>query len=161
MGTGTYDTALAQRITALEKTVTSLQAVVNADAMLYGPAFLRNAASEILLFAVERVTLSTHETYYFRVLAADRSAELSAVVRSLNKGLVAPTTEVGLARILDDLIEGRVRSVHHTDRHSLEIDALLPARDLLLRHPQLRAACPREVWVLDNYEAFQSAFGFL
>jgi hypothetical protein len=150
------ETDLAQRVTALEASV----AVLNADALLYGRAFLRNSASEILLFALKRQPRPPHTTDYFTSLATNGSAELSTMVASLNQTLVAPTTEAGLAGMLDSVIERRNGTIHYANRQMLETNALGPARDLLSRHPQLRLACPQEVLVIDNYDTFQTAFGF-
>ncbi|KAJ3028456.1 hypothetical protein HDV00_010379 [Rhizophlyctis rosea] len=164
------DTELAQRVTLLEgslaavqENVANLQTTVDADAMLYGRAFLRNGASEILLFALGRQPRPPYSTNYFATLANDGSAELSAVVATLNQILVAPTTETGLAGILDDVIERRngfYGTIHYSNRQDLETNALVPARNLLTRHTQLRTSCPREFLVVDNYETFQSAFNF-
>jgi hypothetical protein len=144
----------------LEGNVASLQAAISADAMLYGRAFLRNAASEILLFALGRQPRPPHTTDYFSSLATNGSAELTAVVAGLNQVLVAPTTAPGLAGLLDSVIERRNGTIHYANRQGLETNALVPARDLLLRHPQLRMACQQEVLVIDNYDVFQAAFGF-
>jgi hypothetical protein len=65
-----------------------------------------------------------------------------------------------LAGILDSVIERRNGTIHYANRQGLETSALAPARDLLLRHPQLRLACREEALVIDNYDVFQTAFGF-
>ncbi|KAI9095780.1 hypothetical protein DFS34DRAFT_162347 [Phlyctochytrium arcticum] len=159
-GTPLLLSELAQRVTLLEGSLVTLQATIDAHAMLFGRTFLRNAASEILLFALGRQPRPPHSTNYFTVLASEGSTQLSSVVTSLNQTLVAPTTEAGLAGILDDVSERRNGTIHYSNRQDLETSALLPARDLLSRHTQLRVACPREVLVVDNYEIFRSAFGF-
>ena len=154
------ETDLARRVTALEGSVADLKAVIDADAILYGRAFLRNAASEILLFALARQPRPPHATDYFTSLAATGSPALSAVVASLNQTFVAPTTDAGLAGILDGVIQRRNGTMGYANRQILETNALGPARDLLLRHPQLRSGCPQEALVIDNYHTFRTAFGF-
>lgn len=145
---------LTDSVQALEKDLKDLDKNFSADGEIFGQPFIRDAASEILLFA-HRANCTKQ-----RRRSVSLSSELTQFTRNLNCGGDAPVSEQEIAAMFVDIIQRSAGSSQTGSVTSLEADAVEPARALLKRHPGLRAKCPDEVLIIDNYEKIRAAFGF-
>ncbi len=142
--------------------IKNLKKTIEEDAKIFGREFLQNTATQILLFAIREQPKPSSTATYFRSRKTT-CPELTTFVTAANAAnpdAVVSYTETGLASTFDKIITRRNSTLHYSDRHSLESKAVTVARELLARHPVLRATCAQETFVIDFYEKILSAFGF-
>jgi hypothetical protein len=123
-------------LTELEARVAVLEEEQKLMGRIYGPSFLREAAQEILLFALSSS----------RKVAADRCDIVAGLLLYAGldrEHLLLTETQTAAAFEMSPVVSGR----------QLEANFVEPARRLLRSNPELRSE--RAAVVIDNYDNIQ------
>ena len=125
------------------------------DSLLWATLYLRNVASEALLFAYGDQPQPEHQghSHRFLNLANNNDNKLATYASTLPLN----PDPVRLGQRLDGIITRRNSSVHFKDLQGLQ-QGVQEVQGLLARHPNLRKRCQDEVIVIDSFAELQSAF---
>ncbi len=123
------------------------------DSVLWATLYLRNVASEALLFAYGDQPNPQGPTHRFQNLANNSDPKLTLYASSL----AFSPDPVALGPILDGIINRRNSTVHFRDAQGLR-EGVHNVEGLLARHPDLRKRCQYEVMVIDSFDDLTAAF---
>ncbi len=143
--------SLEARMARLEEKVTDLQA----DAVLFGEPFVKNVATQALLFAVGQQPKSPPPPRYCTSVKAGRDKRLTSFVQELDQPGI---TDGVFATMADDIICNRNNTVHFASVQDLDSE-ILKCINLFARHKELERSCRKEYIILNNYSLLKREFG--
>ncbi len=107
--------SLEARMTRLEEKVTDLQA----DAIVFGEPFVKNVATQALLFAAGQQPRSPAPPRYFTSMKAARDMDLTSFVQELDQPGI---TDDVFASMADSIITDRNNTVHFDSVQALDAE---------------------------------------
>ena len=143
--------SLEARMTRLEEKVTDLQA----DAIVFGEPFVKNVATQALLFAAGQQPRSPPPPRYFTSMKAARDMRLTSFVQELDQPGI---TDDVFASMADGIMTGRNNIVHFDSVQALDAE-VFKCISLFARHKELERSCTREYIILNNYSLLKRKFG--
>ena len=150
---------LEKRIKKLEQDIVQVESDFDVHAMILGDVYIKNVASEALLFALHEQRKSASLCSRFKVLAQRGDPRMSTLVKSFNDNHVLPVsiTSSSMATTLDRVMDSRELAVHNISLAELLLK-VANALKLLQCHPSLQGRYSQEYMVLNNYDKIRSAF---
>ncbi len=142
---------LDARVAKLEKIVTDLQA----DAVLFGEPYVKNVATQALLFAAGQQPRSPPPPRYFTIMKASRDKQLTSFVQQLDHPGI---TDGVFATMADDILCDCNNTVHFSSVQELDAE-VVKCNSLLGRHKELERSCRKEYIILKNYSLLKREFG--
>ena len=148
-------TSLVEKLTDLEEKVTDLQADAVVFGAVFGEPFLKDIATQALLFAAGQQPKSPIPATLFANMKAAHDMRLTSFVQELDQ---SGMTDDVFASMADSIITGRNHTVHFDSVQALDAE-VSQCISLFARHRELERSCNKEYIILSNYSLLKRKFG--